>query len=302
LTEEEIEFTDITGLGIANRSLFERTVALGGVAYVQSIIDSGDVKRTGQHFESGVLAHVPGTSIPKEPATVVRMASIPHGTTINLQGTAETVKAPIFEPESITPFIFDDSSALVRFFEEDLDHCSRSRTERSRVPTLTKEKLRNPNLFLAEKLEHATVVSATVMRFNSDSGLPGATPKEGGGLAHIAMLAGENLGVSEKADGVGATSVANGGVRTVAATRGAKHAAHALTCGTNVGASGVRATRGPNAKAHLVTATFWIEQLQGPAGAEVTQLQYSQRVLLHFDGLLWPHITVGTLRIEEPSC
>ena len=31
------------------------------------------------------------------------------------------------------------------------------------------------------------------------------------------------------------------------------------------------------------------------------QMQYTQRVLLHFDGASWPHITVATLRLYAPS-
>ena len=50
---------------------------------------------------------------------------------------------------------------------------------------------------------------------------------------------------------------------------------------------------GPNASAVSATATFWLETLQGQPAA--TQLQYSQTVLLNFNGLSWPHITVGTL-------
>ncbi len=50
---------------------------------------------------------------------------------------------------------------------------------------------------------------------------------------------------------------------------------------------------GPNAVAATVTATFWLETLQGQPAA--TQLQYSQTVLLNFNGLSWPHVTVGTL-------
>src|SRR5262245_44607241 len=41
-TSEQLDFTEITGSGIANRSLFERTVVLGGAAYTQSIRDSFD--------------------------------------------------------------------------------------------------------------------------------------------------------------------------------------------------------------------------------------------------------------------
>jgi hypothetical protein len=52
-----------------------------------------------------------------------------------------------------------------------------------------------------------------------------------------------------------------------------------------------------NANAARVTATFWLETLQGETTA--TQLQYSQTVLLNFAGLSWPHITVGTLRKQS---
>jgi hypothetical protein len=54
---------------------------------------------------------------------------------------------------------------------------------------------------------------------------------------------------------------------------------------------------GPNAQAALVTATYWIETVQDhPGGPDVLQLQYSQRALLNFNTLSWPHISVATLR------
>jgi hypothetical protein len=49
---------------------------------------------------------------------------------------------------------------------------------------------------------------------------------------------------------------------------------------------------GPNAVTKDVTTTFWIEELDDGT----FQLQYTQRVLLNFNKLSWPHITVGTLR------
>jgi hypothetical protein len=51
----------------------------------------------------------------------------------------------------------------------------------------------------------------------------------------------------------------------------------------------------PNADVADVSATFWLERVQNPAGASFLQLQYSQSVLLNFNGLSWPHVTVGTL-------
>lgn len=49
-----------------------------------------------------------------------------------------------------------------------------------------------------------------------------------------------------------------------------------------------------NARAAEVDFTLWLETLQGQSAP--TQLQYSQTVLLNFNGLSWPHVTVGTLR------
>jgi hypothetical protein len=51
----------------------------------------------------------------------------------------------------------------------------------------------------------------------------------------------------------------------------------------------------PNADVANVTATFWLERVSNPSGASFLQLQYSQTVLLNFNGLSWPHVTVGTL-------
>lgn len=51
---------------------------------------------------------------------------------------------------------------------------------------------------------------------------------------------------------------------------------------------------GPNAQSAQVDAIFWIEEFQ-EHGKKKLQLQYTQRVLLNFNGLSWPHISVATL-------
>ena len=50
-----------------------------------------------------------------------------------------------------------------------------------------------------------------------------------------------------------------------------------------------------NAKATRVEATFWIETITGSGGKETLQLQYTQLVMLDFNDIHWPHVTVGTL-------
>jgi hypothetical protein len=58
---------------------------------------------------------------------------------------------------------------------------------------------------------------------------------------------------------------------------------------------------GPNANAVQMEATFWINQFKDNAtGATGLMLQYTQRVLLNFNGLSWPHVSVASL-IKQPT-
>jgi hypothetical protein len=249
-TDETLSFIDITGTGIANRGLLQTQIFLGGVSYLQTINDKFD--NSGQHFEPGVWANVPATTNPNERSTVVRMGSIPHGTTVNLQGRAFAVPKPQFETASITPFQIgsadDGHTNLVHFDEEDLKKPSMSRTDLRRVAELTQDELTNPNLFLEQAVAGLTFVSTTVLTVSSDTSAASSVPDVGGGTDNIAFLVGK----------------AN-----------------------------------PNANAVTATATFWIEQVKDRNGREFSQLQYTQRVLLNFNGLSWPHVTVATLRPVE---
>ena len=59
-------------------------------------------------------------------------------------------------------------------------------------------------------------------------------------------------------------------------------------------------TKGPNAVTARAGSTFWLETLQGDTAP--SQLQYSQLVLLNFNGLSWPHVTVATLKkVVDPA-
>jgi hypothetical protein len=46
-----------------------------------------------------------------------------------------------------------------------------------------------------------------------------------------------------------------------------------------------------------IDAIFWIERVVLPLAPRTPyiQLQYVQRIILEFNEILWPHITVGTL-------
>lgn len=50
-----------------------------------------------------------------------------------------------------------------------------------------------------------------------------------------------------------------------------------------------------NADAVFMESTFWIETVQRPDKSTFLQLQYSQLVMLRFDDIDWPHVSVATL-------
>jgi hypothetical protein len=94
LTIEALVFTPRELGDIPNRGMNEQEdINLQGVPYIQTIWDvtnantgrADDVPR-GIHFEPGMFLHIPKTTIPPSEATICRMASVPHGTTINLSG------------------------------------------------------------------------------------------------------------------------------------------------------------------------------------------------------------------------
>ncbi|PWC56530.1 hypothetical protein TSO221_01685 [Azospirillum sp. TSO22-1] len=50
-----------------------------------------------------------------------------------------------------------------------------------------------------------------------------------------------------------------------------------------------------NANATKLDAIFWIETVEQADGTQFQQLQYTQTVILNFDNIDWPHISVATL-------
>jgi hypothetical protein len=70
-----------------------------------------------------------------------------------------------------------------------------------------------------------------------------------------------------------------------------------ITVSTDGPSSGLEniAFLGQNADAVDLTATFWIETVKEADGSEFLQLQYTQKLLLNFNGLSWPHVSVANL-------
>lgn len=92
LTKETLSFSNPLG-NVPNRGLeSQNDIFLNGVPYVQAISDvtnsatgKGDGPPTAIHFEPGLWMHIPATTTrPVLANSLVRMASIPHGTTVFL--------------------------------------------------------------------------------------------------------------------------------------------------------------------------------------------------------------------------
>lgn len=183
-TSEVLTFTEIAG-AIANRGSRQNDIAMGGVAYMQQINDTFD--DSGQHVEPGVWLNVPSTKNPAAPSSVVRMASIPHGTTVNLQGVSSIQNPPSFPALSISPFPVGLPANCFDLPESDLSRSSLSRTPLPRVVGLDQAHLDNPALFLSDMLADQTLLTSTLLDVSSPVDNAALV---GGGIANITFLTG----------------------------------------------------------------------------------------------------------------
>ena len=236
VTSEQLEFTPISG-PIPNRGLLQSDISMFGLTYLQQISDAN--LNAGLHIEPGLWVVIPKTTDPNVPPTVARLASIPHGTTIVVQGTATPLAgAPTIPNTSIKPFSIGQPTSEIDFPEQTLTNQTSFRSSGAGLTGVTQAMVNNPNGILQAAIAGQHITATTTLHVTSTD-----TPVPGGGTANTAFLKG--------------------------------------------GADG------PNAVAVSVNATFWLETLQGQSAP--TQLQYAQTVVLNFNTLSWPHITVATL-------
>jgi hypothetical protein len=188
LTTEKIVFTKING-AIPNRGFLMPDIEMAGLTYMQQIseTDSG----AGLHIEPGIWVHVPHTTNPSEPPTVVRMASIPHGTAILAQGATQFINGgpPSIPDNNIIPFPIgtpppadsDFASGEQEFPELDLDI---NTTFRTRSAGVTQAMVKNPNSVLQNALDGQAIKSRTFIHVSTSH-----APIRGGGTANTAFLA-----------------------------------------------------------------------------------------------------------------
>ncbi|RDW66641.1 hypothetical protein BP5796_09390 [Coleophoma crateriformis] len=298
LTTETLSFSDPLG-SIPNRGLeTQNDIFLNGVPYVQAINDvtntatgKADSKPTGIHFEPGLWMHIPATTAdPVLGESLTRMASIPHGTTINAQCLAPTTSIagpPKIEPVDITPFVIA-TGKKVKFASQ-----TASDTATPRLPqdlskfiaagTITQAILDDPNTVLRNANMGKHITKTIVFQVSTTP----TVPELGGGTANIAFLQGNSLGPNASAVQMTATFW----IETVQ---------HKIV--VPMFKPGQPALKIKPAEPHpgAQVPVFSVNpphEITEPKTITVTstQIQYSQVVFLNFANLTWPHVSVATL-------
>jgi hypothetical protein len=296
LTQETLSFSPSLG-SVPNRGEVMPDIFLNGVPYLQVINDvTVPSQPVGIHFEPGLWMAVPATTDPKEGPTVVRMASIPHGTTIQAQGTSSAVDGkPVIAATDIIPFTIGHPNSKVPFPSQTAANKGTARipqdlTSFIEAGTITQAMLTDPNTLLRNHIASQTITSTTVIAITTEP----AAPLFGGGTDDIAFLLGNPSAGAPNADAV--KMHAEFWIETVQFTIEVpvfEPGQPPLIIPAETGSAGQPV---PDFLVNPPVA------ITAPRSITVTapQIQYSQRVVLNFNGLSWPHVSVATLVPASP--
>jgi hypothetical protein len=295
LTEETLSFSAALG-SIPNRGMVQGDAFLNGIPYLQTINDvSVPANPVGIHFEPGIWLSVPATDVPKETASIARMASIPHGTTIEAQGFSRTFAGgPRIDPVDITPFLINSNPRqLITFPSQDVTDNATFRlpqdlTSFIAAGTITKDILANPNLVLKNRADAQTITSTVVNVISTNP----ADPLFGGGTDNIAFLLGDKNATAPNADAVQMSAIF--WIETVTE----QITVPAYTADQPVIVQGATSAGNPVVSFSVTSQTPTSEDTT--IDVSYTQIQYTQTVLLNFNHLTWPHVSVATLVPNEP--
>jgi hypothetical protein len=164
----------------------QNDINIFGVQYLQSISDANTHEPL--HVEPGFWLNVPGTQIPASGSSIVRQGSIPHGTSILLQGSAylapgnkpafdvtTPITTPVFKPQN--PSQTNPMTGLGYLEPLTLAKLPAPYTD----SPFAKQILDNPNIILQNDIAPvlADITSTTVLNVNSG---------ESAGLLNIPFL------------------------------------------------------------------------------------------------------------------
>ena len=290
LTIESLSFQDPLG-AVPNRGEVEGDIFLNGVPYLQTISDVTDPKTTTPiHLEPGLWVIVPPTMHPVESGpTFARMASIPHGTTINAQGTAFTVNGgPKIDPVDITPFPIGNPGSRIPFPSQTASNSATARIPQdiSVAPALTQALLDNPNSLLLSHIAGMNIASTDVIIIDTQS-----AAVAGGGTDNIGFLGGD-AAAGPNANAVQMSAIFWIETVQVDVTVGPLKAGETQKVSPTVPAGAPAPTFAVTSASALGT--------QRTVTVTYPQIQYTQNVSLNFATLTWPHVSVATLVPAKP--
>jgi len=337
LTNDSFDFHVIPG-AVPNRGFnTQADLQLYGLHYLQRTRDADKppFPTAGQalHIEPGLFMNVPGSEANNNEATIVRMGSIPHGTTVLMQGpnpgAEPTQGAPVIpvlkpfaafpgaqpftttegvgiQPISIAPTTPASPGpppvAAVTYGEEHVvpenqdtaaDAAFPASQSNGPFPPEFQGFVNDPNSVLRDDIAGQDILGFIQINLTADG--------VGQGIENIPFLGVPNLDYNP------ATADAN--------------PASAVQTDPTV------STSTPNAFVASAQATFWIEFVRIPFDVPQSvpaansaavnsvaafhqvepffgepaflQLQYSQLVILVFNDILWPHVTVATMTLSN---
>jgi hypothetical protein len=308
LTNDSFEFQTIPGV-VPNRGFATQPdLGLYGLHYLQRVSDADapPFSTAGEalHIEPGLFMNVPASTVPLNPASIVRLATIPHGVAVLMQGPAPSVTPtpgppkirsvyPIpglppfnpappalglgIQPVDIPPPAGTGAEHIVP--EVDIANDGQGSQSNGPYPADFQGFVNDPNSMLREAIANQDILGNIAIELSTEN--------VGGGAENIPFL-----GIANPAEPDNPTT--------------------------------------PNAFVHSASATFWIEWVRndsvhplaqapqipgpqpvptppnGPGGLiepfwpvpTYLQLQYTQTVILIFNDVLWPHVTVATMTLS----
>src|SRR6202162_5122052 len=295
LTSENLTFSRSLG-SVPNRGTTPQgDIFLNGVPYLQTIQDiTIHGEKVGIHFEPGMWIHVPATNVPSLGESVTRMASIPHGTTIEAQGTFVTKPGPPnIAAVDITPFVTGSNPIKkVPFASQTAANANTARIPQDlsrfiAAGTITQALLDDPNKLLRDHISKQNITSTTTVIISTAPPPPDGF--FGGGTDNIAFLLGQTAANAPNAQAV--QMVAVFWIETVEEV--------ILVPPYRVGGPPFvlrtkRSVQGQRVPTFSVTPPHDLD-MPRELTVTFTQIQYTQTVLLNFAGLTWPHVSVNTL-------
>lgn len=242
---------------------------------------------------------LPQTVVPNVAATVTRMASIPHGTTIEAQGLVANpqASAPKIGHVDITPIVIATGQPVnPKFPSQTAANGITLRIPQDLTPftsRITQAMLEDPNSLPREHISKQKILTTTTIFISTNP----AAPLFGGGAANITFLLGEPQAPSPNPN---ADAVAMTAVFWIETVEEILHIPFYLIGGPPLLLRATASIPGQRVARSSVTPTFNIDPLGRNITVTFTQIQYSQNATLNFKGLRWPHVSVNTLVPADP--